>query len=94
MHKYEIMFILKADLEDEARNATIDQLKAILTRDNGTVDNVDEWGLKDFAYEINHMTKGYYVVVDTTTAPANISEFERISRINTNVIRYLSLRRD
>ncbi|MCD8028054.1 MAG: 30S ribosomal protein S6 [Erysipelotrichaceae bacterium] len=94
MHKYEIMFIIKSDVEEEARNKLIEYFKGILTTGEGTVDNVDEWGLRDFTYEIQHMKKGYYVVVDATTTPANISEFERLSRINANVIRHMTLRRD
>ncbi len=93
MNKYEIMFIVKPDVEEEARNQLIENLKAILTNGEGTVDNVNEWGLRDFAYEIKDYTKGYYVVVDTTTTPANIAEFERLSRINVNVLRHLTLRR-
>ena len=93
MNKYEIMFIVKPDVEEEARNQVIEGLKAILTADGGTVDNVNEWGLRDFAYEIKDYTKGYYVVIDTTTSAANISEFERLSRINASVLRHLTLRK-
>lgn len=93
MNKYEIMFIVKPDVEDEARNAIIDAFKAVLVKDNGTVDNVNEWGLRDLAYEIKDYAKGYYVVIDTTTAPDNIKEFERLSRINANVLRHLTIRR-
>ena len=93
MNKYEIMFIVKPDVEEEARNQVIEGLKGILTVDGGTVDNVNEWGLRDFAYEIKDYTKGYYVVIDTTTTPANISEFERLSRINASVLRHLTLRK-
>ena len=93
MNKYEIMFIVKPDVEEEARNQVIEGLKAILTTDGGTVDNVNEWGLRDFAYEIKDYTKGYYVVIDTTTSAANISEFERLSRINASVLRHLTLRK-
>lgn len=93
MNKYEIMFIVKPDVEDEARNALIDGFKKILTTDEGTVDNVNEWGLRDLAYEIKDYAKGYYVVLDATTTPANIAEFERLSRINANVLRHLTLRR-
>ncbi len=93
MNKYEIMFIVKPDVEDDARNKILDNFKSILTVDNGTVDNVSEWGLRDFAYEIKHYKKGYYVVIDTTTTAANIAEFERISRINANVLRHLTIRR-
>ena len=52
MNKYEIMFIVKPDVEDDARNALIESFKGILTANGGTVDNVDEWGLRDLAYEI------------------------------------------
>ena len=93
MNKYEIMFIVKPEVEEEARNALIENFKNVLTNGEGTVDNVNEWGLRDFAYEIQDYKKGYYVVIDTTTTPANISEFERLSRINANVIRHMTLRR-
>ena len=71
MNKYEIMFIVKPDVEEETRNALIENFKNILTNGEGTVDNVNEWGLRDFAYEIQDYKKGYYVVIDTTTTPAN-----------------------
>ena len=94
MNKYEIMFIVKPDVEEDARNAIIENFKKVLTNTEGTVDNVNEWGLRDLAYEIKDYTKGYYVVMDTTTTPANIAEFERLSRINANMLRHLTLRRD
>ena len=75
MNKYEIMFIVRPDVEDDARNTIIEGFKKILTNDNGVIDNVNEWGLRDLAYEIKDYAKGYYVVVDTTTAPANIRTF-------------------
>ena len=90
MNKYEIMFIVKPDVEEEARNTLIENFKSILTVNGGSVDNVNEWGLRDFAYEIKDYTKGYYVVVDVTCAPA---EFERLSRINASVLRHLTLRK-
>ena len=79
MNKYEIMFIVKPDVEDDARNALIESFKGILTANGGTVDNVDEWGLRDLAYEIKDYKKGYYVVVDATCTAADVAEFERLS---------------
>lgn len=93
MNKYEIMFIVKPDVEDDARNAIIENFKNVLATNEGVVENVDEWGLRDFAYEIQDYTKGYYVVVDVTTNPENIAEFERLSRINASVIRHLTIRK-
>ena len=93
MNKYEIMFIVRPEVEDEARNTLIENFKNVLTSNDGTVDNVNEWGLRDFAYEIKDYKKGYYVVMDVTTSAENIAEFERLSRINANVLRHLTLRR-
>ncbi|MDD8049186.1 MAG: 30S ribosomal protein S6 [Thomasclavelia sp.] len=93
MNKYEIMFIVKPDVEEDARNKLIESFKGILTANNGTVDNVNEWGIRDFAYEVDDLTKGYYVVVDATCNPDDIKEFERLSRINESMLRHLTIRK-
>ena len=90
MRKYEIMYILKADIDDANRNELIGKLNDILTVDGGTIDNVNEWGLRDLAYEIKKQAKGYYVVVDATVSDPNVvEEFGRVAKINTNVLRHL-----
>ena len=94
MRKYEIMYIVNASLEEAARTTVMDDLHKIITDHEGTIDKIDEWGVKEFAYEINHMTKGYYVVVNVTATPEGIAEFDRLTRINTNVVRYLTVRLD
>lgn len=52
MNKYEIMFIVKPDVEEDARNKLIESFKGVLTANDGTIDSIDEWGLRDLAYEI------------------------------------------
>lgn len=94
MKKYEIMYILKANLEEAARQETIDGLHAIITSHEGTIDNVDEWGLKEFAYEIDDEKKGYYVVIKVTADNAGIQEFDRLARINNNVVRFLIVKEE
>ena len=94
MKKYEIMYILKANLEDAVRQETIDGLHAIITSHEGTVDNVDEWGLREFAYEINDEKKGYYVVIKVTANNEGIQEFDRLARINNNVVRFLIVKEE
>lgn len=89
MKKYEVMYILKADLEEEARKAEIEKLHAILTSTGGKVTNVNEWGLRNFAYPINDMLKGYYVVIKVTTDEVALKEFVRLAKINQNVVRHL-----
>ena len=94
MKKYEIMYILKANLEEAVRQETIDGLHAIITCHEGTVDNVDEWGLREFAYEINDEKKGYYVVIKVTANNEGIQEFDRLARINNNVVRFLIVKEE
>ena len=90
MKKYEIMYILKANLEDADRNQLIGKLHEILSLDGGSIESVDEWGVRDFAYEINGDKKGYYVLVTINTeSTKGIDEFKRVSKINPNVVRSL-----
>ncbi|MDD3207796.1 MAG: 30S ribosomal protein S6 [Bacilli bacterium] len=89
MKKYEIMYILKADLEEAARQDEISKLHAILTDKGAVVSDVKEWGLRDFAYPINDLTKGYYVVIKVTADEPALLEFGRLARIDANVLRHL-----
>ena len=90
MRKYEVMYILKADLDDAARKDAMDKLAAIITDNGGKVENTDEsMGLRDLAYPIKDETKGYYVVLKVTMDNAAINEFNRLVHINPNVLRHL-----
>ncbi len=91
MKKYEIMYILKSSLDDAARKAEIEKLHGILTANGGKVTNVNEWGLRELAYEIKKETKGYYVVVKVETDSVDLKEFDRLTRFDTNVLRTLVL---
>lgn len=94
MRKYELMYIVKPHLEEEARNVLIEELHAILTNNGATLDKVDEWGLRDLAYEIDHITKGYYVVTTFSSDEKAVNEFGRLARINRDVIRHMFVRLD
>ena len=89
MKKYEIMYILKADLEEAARKKEVEKLHTILTKNGAKITKVDEWGVKDFAYLINDQKKGYYVVLKVLTDASALNEFSRLVRIDENVIRHL-----
>ena len=90
MRKYEIMYILRADLDEAARKETMDKLAAILTDNGGKVENTDEsMGLRDLAYPIKDQTKGYYVVLNVSMDNVAINEFNRLVRINPSVLRHL-----
>ena len=89
MRKYEIMYIVNASLDDAKRVEVIENLHGIITNNGGSVKDVKEWGLKDFAYPIENMTKGYYVVVNFEIGTEGLAEFDRLIGINSNVVRYM-----
>lgn len=89
MGKYEIMYILVPTLEDEARKNEIAKLHGILTEQKCQVKDVKEWGLRDFAYPMKKLNKGYYVVVKVTAEPAGLNEFSRLAKLDNNVVRFL-----
>ena len=89
MSKYEVMYIINASVEEEKRTALIEQLGGIITSEGGKIVKTDEWGMRDFAYEIDDMTKGYYVVVTFEAENAGVKEFDRLMRINPNVVRFM-----
>ncbi|MDO4343923.1 MAG: 30S ribosomal protein S6 [Eubacteriales bacterium] len=94
MNKYELAVVVNAKIEDDARTATIEKVKEYITRYNGTITNVDEWGKKKLAYEIQKMSEGYYYFIQFEADADCPAELERHVRIMENVLRYLCVRQD
>ena len=92
MKKYEIMYIINASVEDEKRAALIETINKIVTDNGGNVTKTDEWGMREFAYRIDDMTKGYYVVSAFEADNACVKEFDRLMGINANVVRFMITR--
>jgi len=92
MNKYEVMYVIDAALEENARNELISYFSGIVEKNAGTIDRVDEWGKRRLAYAINYKTEGYYVLM-YIQAPSELPrELERNFQINDNVLRYLVIR--
>ena len=92
MNKYELTVVVNAKIEDDVRVATVEKVKEYVARYGGTVTEVEEWGKKRLAYEIQKMKEGFYYFIQfeaDATAPA---EIERHVRIMENVIRYLCVK--
>jgi small subunit ribosomal protein S6 len=89
MKKYEVMYIINASVEDDKRAALIESVSGIVTKNGGKVNKTDEWGMRDFAYRIDDMTKGYYVVSAFEADNACVKEFDRLLGLNTNVVRFM-----
>ena len=92
MNKYELAVVVNAKIEDEARTATIEKVKEYITRFGGTITNVDEWGKKRLAYEIQKMREGYYYFIQFESDSSCPAEVEKSVRIMENVIRFLCVR--
>lgn len=92
MTKYEIMYVIRPTVLEDDRKVLIEELNTIFTSRGAEVTNVNEWGLKELAYEIQNHRKGYYVVLDVVSNDDARIEFDRVVRIKEDVIRYLILK--
>lgn len=93
---YESMFIIHADLigmEDKIQEI-INNVKNLITNNGGEVKYVDEWGTRKFAYEINHKTEGYYVVIYFSLPPDKIPDLENFYNLNEDIVRSIIIKRD
>ena len=90
MRKYEIMYILKADLDEAAREAEMNKVQALLEKNGAKVNNTDtKMGLRELAYEIKEQTKGFYVVLKVEADENALYQFNRKVKINPAVLRHL-----
>jgi small subunit ribosomal protein S6 len=94
MKRYEIMYIIRPNLEEQARKDLIESLNSILTNNGSQEVKVNEWGIKDLAYEIADFSKGYYVVLDVMAEIPAINEIDRVMKIREDVIRHIIIARD
>ncbi len=94
MNKYELAMVVNAKIEDEAREAVVEKAKGYVTRYGGTITEVEEWGRKRLAYEIQKMHEGYYYFIQFEADASAPAEIERNMRILDNVLRYLVVRKD
>ena len=94
MNKYELCVVLSAKIEDDDRAAALEKVKNYITRFGGTVTEVEEWGKKKLAYEIQKMKEAYYYFVHFDADAAAPIEIENRVRIMENVIRFLCVRAD
>jgi small subunit ribosomal protein S6 len=94
MNKYETLFIVAPNLSEEEVKATVDRVKSVIENGGGTVENVDDWGKRRLAYEINDFNEGIYFLVNFTSDSQLPKELDRILRISDNVMRHIVVKLD
>lgn len=94
MRKYETIFIMDPDLEEERALSTIEKVKGIITQGNGEILKVEDWGKRKLAYDVKKKSKGHYILIHLLGSPALLSELERNFRVMDTVIKFQSVRLD
>ncbi len=94
MRQYEVMCIIRPDLEEEQTAELVEKINRIVTDGGGEVTELDAWGVKRLAYEIKDYTEGYYVVMKCRAEHAVVSELDRIFRITDGILRHIIIRED
>jgi small subunit ribosomal protein S6 len=94
MRDYEIMMVLKPDLEEEAIKSVVERFVNIITDNKGEVTAIEPWGKRRLAYEIEDFTEGFYVLIYYTADGSFNNELERNFRIVDSVIRHIIVRQE
>ena len=94
MKAYELLFFVNPSIDDEARLGVKKRIDATITADGGVVDNVEEWGKRKLAFEVDGLTDGDYTLIDFHAEPDSIAELDRVLRISDYVVRHMIVRRD
>ena len=94
MNKYELAVVVSAKIEDDERTATVDKVKALIERFGGQITNVDDWGKKRLAYEVQKMKEAFYYFIQFDAESTVPAEIESRVRIMDNVIRYLCVKQE
>ena len=94
MNKYEAMYIVTPEMEDEAIKGVIEKFSGIITANGGEIEKTDEWGRKKLAYPIDYKTEGYYVLMNFAAAPELPRELERNFRNDESILRYMVVRQN
>ncbi|MFD1718533.1 30S ribosomal protein S6 [Georgenia deserti] len=94
MRQYELMIILDPEVDERTVAPSLDKLLSVVKNNDGTVDNVDIWGKRRLAYDINKRSEGIYAVIDMTTTPDVAKELDRQLGLNEAVLRTKLIRPD
>lgn len=89
MTKYKVLFIIENSLDDEAKEGLVEKFSNLIAELGGTVDGVDKWGTRKYAYPIDYKTEGYYVLINFQADESAPAEIDRQMRINDGIVRQM-----
>ena len=89
MKAYELLYFVAPTADEDARSGVINRIEGIIKESDGAIDNVDDWGRRKLAYEINELADADYTLIDFHTDPQSIAELDRVLRINDTVVRHM-----
>ena len=93
--KYEVTYIIKPDVEEEAKKAIMDKYTKVIADNGGEMVEAKDWGKRRFAYEIEKYREGsYYIMTFTANDAAAVNEFARLSKIDDSVLRSMTVKLD
>lgn len=94
MNSYELLYIMKPTVEEEARAALIARFADIVKNDGGEIENIDEWGMRKLAYAIDYISEGYYVLMNFKAKADLPAELERNLKISEDVMRFMIVKKE
>ncbi|MGQ9558644.1 MAG: 30S ribosomal protein S6 [Desulfurispora sp.] len=94
MRKYEVVFILHPELDEEKASEVVEKFKALIAANGGEVTQVDKWGKRRLAYEIKHLREGLYYVLKFSAGPQLAKELDRVMKITDEIVRHIIVRED
>lgn len=92
MRTYELMIITNGGLDEPSVQGVIERFTTLIADQGGEVEKIDHWGKRQFAYEIQHMTEGYYTVIDLRIGPDGLRELDRQLGLADQVVRHKIVR--
>ena len=94
MRKYEVMYILKPDIEEDVYAQEISKFEQLVKDDGGEVENIEEWGKRTLAYEIDHYDQGYYVLMNFIYDPHKLDNLDEKFKMDSTILRHQIVRVD
>lgn len=94
MRKYEVMYIIRPNIDEESKKAVIERFNNVLTSNGAEITGTKDWGKRRLAYEINDFRDGFYQIINVQSDAAAVQEFDRLAKISDDIIRHIVVKEE